>query len=153
MNNRADFTYHSDTNGHFSLIDHFVCSNFLVADKQQVDVLVNGNNTSDHYAFAVDIPVHDHCQGSKCCRKPHYKLRWDRADLSKYQSLCSSMFSQLYIPTDAVLCTNVNCTLHNADLENYYSGIVDCIKLATENVFLRSRWASRNTGGLLSLMT
>jgi len=95
-----------------------VCSDY--DDKQQVDVLVDGNNTSDHYTIAVDIPVHDHRQDSKRCRKPHYKLRRDRADLSQYQSLCSSMLSQLYIPIDAVLCTNVNFMLVNADLENYW---------------------------------
>jgi len=29
-NTSVDFTYHSDVNGHFSLIDHFMCSNCLI---------------------------------------------------------------------------------------------------------------------------
>jgi len=36
----------------------------------------------------------------------------------------------MYKSFDAVLCTNVNFMLHNADLENYYSSIVDYIKIS-----------------------
>jgi len=42
--------------------------------------------------------------------KPLFKHRWDRADLSQYQLSCSNMLDQLHIPTDAVLCSKVNCT-------------------------------------------
>ena len=57
--NTVGFTYHSDVNGHFSAIDHFMCSDYLVYNTQSVNILVDGNNTSDHYAIAVDIPRHE----------------------------------------------------------------------------------------------
>jgi len=34
-NGSIDFTYHSDVNGHFSLIDHFMCSKLLVDNIQK----------------------------------------------------------------------------------------------------------------------
>ena len=43
------------------------------------------------------------------------------------------MLDQLHIPTDAVLCSKVNCTLHNVDLENYYCSIVKCLQNAASN--------------------
>jgi len=33
-NKFVDFTYHSDVNGHFSLIGHFTCSNCLISENQ-----------------------------------------------------------------------------------------------------------------------
>jgi len=51
-------------------MDHFICSDYLVYNTQSVDILVDGDNTSDHYAIAVDIPRHDHCHGSSSHRKP-----------------------------------------------------------------------------------
>ena len=44
VSDTVDFTCHSDVNGHFSLIDHFLCSNFLADDSQVVNILVDGNN-------------------------------------------------------------------------------------------------------------
>jgi len=133
MSNTVDFTYHSDVNGHFSLIDHFLCSNFLVNNSQAVNILVDGNNTSDHYAVVTDIPVYDHCQENSNYCKPFYKLRWDRADLLQYQSLCSNMLSQMQLPIDAILCSEVNCSVHSTDLENYYNGIIECLYVSAQS--------------------
>ena len=132
-NKCVDFTYHSDVNGHFSLIDHFMCSNCLISETQIVDILADGNNTSDHYAISVNINTPDHGHVDATCRQPQCKYRWDRANLPQYQSLCSGMLDQLRLPTEALLCLNNNCTVHNADLEMYYCNIVDCLQSAASH--------------------
>ena len=51
----VNFTYHSDVNNHFSLIDHFLCSSHLVAQSKCTNILVDGDNTSDHLAISLVI--------------------------------------------------------------------------------------------------
>jgi len=145
VSDTVDFTYHSDVNGHFSLIDHFLCSNLLVDNSQVVNILVDGSNTSDHYAVATVIPVYDHCHENSNYHKPSYKLRWDRADLQQYQSLCSNMLSQLQLHTDAILCSEANCFVHNVDLENYYNGIMECMHVSALNCIPRVKRGYRET--------
>jgi len=51
------FTYHCDGNNHFSLVDHFVCSSHLVDDTDKMCILVDGCNTSDHFAISVTMKM------------------------------------------------------------------------------------------------
>jgi len=43
-NKFVDFTYYSDVNSHFSLIDRFMFSNCLTSENHIVDILADGNN-------------------------------------------------------------------------------------------------------------
>ena len=121
-NGSIDFTYHSDVNGHFSLIDHFICSKLLVDNIQKTTILAHGNNNSDHFAISLAIPV---CSGGQQVPQSTetIKLHWDRADLSYYQTVCSDRLSQILLPVSALLCTCNGCNEHLSDLENYYRDI------------------------------
>ena len=50
----VDYSYHCDANGHYSLIDYFVCSAVVMHNvDSKSSILVDGDNTSDHYAVSV----------------------------------------------------------------------------------------------------
>ena len=106
-----------------------MCSNCLINGNQVVDILADSNNISDHYAISVNINLPDYITNASR-RQPQCKYRWDRANLTQYQCLCSGMLGQLPLPTEALLCLNNNCTIHNTDLETYYCNIVDCLQSA-----------------------
>lgn len=132
----VDFTYHCDANSHRSLLDHFLCSSNLVADRSSSDltnIMVDGNNTSDHYAINVSIQLQDCNPYSALKNKPFFKQRWDRADLSRYQSVCSDLLGSVHLPLDALLCTDHCCSLHHSHLENYYNSIVNCLLTAARH--------------------
>jgi len=97
------------------------------------DILADGNNTSDHHAFSVNINTPDYGHVDATRRQSQYKYRWDRANLPRYQSLCSGMLDQLGLQTEALMCLNNNCTVRNADLEMYYCNIVDCLQSAASH--------------------
>ena len=62
--------------------------------------------------------------------QPRYKPRWDRADLSRYQSSCSRDLSCIAVPVEALLCKTANCCDHFQLLNSYYCHIVDCMRAA-----------------------
>jgi len=130
-NESVNFTYHCDGNNHFSLVDHFVCSSHLVDDTDKMCILVDGCNTSDHFAISVTIKMSFSNPHVKPNRVYSTKLRWDRADLSQYEDVCSGMLAQIHLPVDALLCSRNCCSVHNSDLEHYYNCIVECLLSAS----------------------
>jgi len=60
-------------------------------------ILVDGRNTSDHFAISVLIKMLSSSSYVKPNRVYSTKLRWDRADLSQYQDACSSMLAQIHL--------------------------------------------------------
>lgn len=58
IHNSVKFSFHNDVNGHFSLIDHFMCSSSCVGDNvNMTHILVHGANTSDHLAISCNITL------------------------------------------------------------------------------------------------
>ena len=53
----CDYTYHSDANSHYSLLDHFIVSPTLVDECKSVRVLNDGDNPSDHLANCCKVDV------------------------------------------------------------------------------------------------
>ena len=70
---------------------------------QVVDILADGNNTSDDYATSVNINIPDDGRVDATRPQSQRQYRWDRADLTQYESLCSGMLDQLQLLTEARL--------------------------------------------------
>ena len=49
------YTFHADSVGHFSLIDHMLVSECLVQDHNSVTIHADDSNISDHYAISCSI--------------------------------------------------------------------------------------------------
>ena len=126
-------TFHNDTVGRYSLIDHFMCSVDLVSPISNVKILTDDNNLSDHYAiiygFASNI-----CEASSDSKQCDVgaRLDWQRADIGRYQSVLTSLLSNIALPVDALLCGDTLCDIHSDSLDNYYNSIVECLLAASK---------------------
>jgi exonuclease III len=128
----VNFTYHSDVNIHFSLIDHFLCSSYLVAQSNCTNILVDGDNISDHWAISLVITTLGGLANKPDKQPKVSRLMWDRVDPPTYRSTTSSCLSKINIPTESLLCNTPGCIIHCAELENYYTDIVNCLSHAAE---------------------
>jgi len=99
---RIDYTYHNDNNDHYSLIDHFICSANLIHEGDKTRIMIDGLNTSDHFAISLKVNQHTWSGGSGKSAPSVIKLRWDRANVQLYQSECTQLLSTLNLPTDAL---------------------------------------------------
>ena len=57
-------------------------------------------------------------------------FNWNGAtdhDLYKYSLSTKSQLSKLSIPLDALRCSDVSCTVHQQDIDNFYYSIVNTV--------------------------
>ena len=123
------FTFHNDTNLHYSLIDHFLCSSNFTVGLQSVRILVHGDNTSDHLVIKLCLNISSDVKFI-ASRDNLFRQRWDRADLDTYQNVLSVSLSGLTLPVDAFQCAGAACSKHSIALDKYYGDIVNCLRYA-----------------------
>jgi len=125
----VNYSYHCEASNHYSMIDYFICSQSLLQSTfSKSGILVDDINTSDHYAVNLSLLGVTSSVDSLYTNQPHYKLRWDRADLSLYQSTCNKYLSGIDLPVEALLCKTANCCNHFHILNGYYCQLVDCLR-------------------------
>ena len=61
LDNSVQYTFHADSMGHFSLIDHMLVSECLVRDRNLVAIHVDDSNISDNYAISCSIDAGAMC--------------------------------------------------------------------------------------------
>ena len=113
--------------------------------------MVDGLNTSDHFAISLKINLHTWLGGLGSSAPSITKLRWDRANLQLYQSVCAQSLASLDLPLDALLCTERECVKHNCDLDCYYMDIVRCLNTASVPAVPRVK--TGGTGGRRNWMS
>ena len=79
------------------------------------------------------------------------KINWDSAtdaDLKSYLKLTDQKFSELELPMDALLCSDLNCqhVHHRNSIESFYNKIV-CILCESSHHMYSKANASRNRPG------
>ena len=102
------YTYHNDKLQCFSLIDHILCSPKLVRTQDCVEILLHGDNLSDHLAISCTCSVSvlsssspKHTSLPSCTPK----LNWDKGDITAYHTVLSQSLSNIALPTEALLCS------------------------------------------------
>ena len=138
MNGSIQYTYHSDVNDHFSLIDHFVCSSLLVKDTKSTTIMVDGNNTSDHLAISVAVEADGRCTDLPQDKDKCLKFQWEKVDPVWYSKVLSGL-SQVTIPVEALSCTTTGCQDHYTNLESYYLELITCLQIAAEETVPKTR--------------
>ena len=93
--------------------------------------MVDGLNTSDHFAISLKINLCTLVSGFDTSALTVIKMLWDRANLQLYQSKCVQLLASLDLPIDAILCTERVCVKYNCDLDCYYMDIVRCLNTAS----------------------
>jgi len=133
MDDQCDYTYHSDVNSHYSLIDYFIVSPSLVNERQSVKILTDGDNPSDHLAISctingtlfTNISQPTDRVGNNTLR--NVKLNWTNADCAWYAENVRMLLAEVNIPTDSLLCSGICTVDHTAELEKYYCAIKHCL--------------------------
>ena len=92
----GSYTFHNDTAGKYSLIDHFISSVTLVPLNGVVSILVEDDNLSDHFAIFshfVIRPTSTQTAASDPKSNRSKRLDWKGADIHCYQSGLSNLLS------------------------------------------------------------
>ena len=134
VKNDISYTYHSDTNGHFSFIDHMLVSPSLVHSQQSVVIHVDDYNASDHYAIstAVNIDFNGSTKNSHV-KNERMKYLWNRGDVNEYASVLSKELSKIVLPTSALRCDG-SCEYYCTHMiDQYYQDIVQCLLMASNS--------------------
>ena len=122
-----NYTYHSDVNDHYSLIDHFICSSQLIKSIKSTCILINDTNTSDHLAISLTVKAQVKSNTVPEAKDNYDKLQWEKADLGWYRYVLSGLLSELTIPTEALCCSEPGCHKHFCALEAYYLDLISCL--------------------------
>ena len=128
---KPSYTYMSTTTGRacFSTIDHFACSLRLFPLISEAGAIHSGENTSNHSAIyaklnigAIDISE------EKIAASKH--IDWSVATEDAKTEYHRRLTEQLdYFDTpDCALCTDVHCSAHEHDMEQYTMGILETIQ-------------------------
>jgi len=133
--NNVSYTYHNDKLQCFSLIDHILCSPELVRTQDCVEILLHGDNLSDHLAISCACSVSvlsssspKHTSLPSCTPK----LNWDKGDITAYHTVLSQSLSNIALPTEALLCSGKECGGHHSCLQRYYSEIITSLDIAAK---------------------
>ena len=135
VNNDVVYTYHAETNGHYSHIDHMLVSRALMRSQQSVKIHVDDHNASDHYAISVVVDIDsDKSVNDISGKRKTLKYMWNRGDTHEYANVLSNELSKIAFPKVAVNCNGVcqheNCTQM---IDQYYRDIVQCLITASNS--------------------
>ncbi len=123
-----DYSFHNDVNCHYSLIDHFLCSSCCA--KSDTLILVDGDNPSDHLAIYSEFECGNMSNDMESQTCNSWKLNWDKADTSLYETTLTNLLSKITLPVDALTCSCSDCADHANALELYYNDIIGCMRRA-----------------------
>ena len=128
--NNVGFTYHHESIGHKSFIDHFFVYNELQPKIKSFKILEKGDDLSDHLPITLCLSF------SSCIRAntgviPEnvvHEFRWDKGDIHGYCQHSGTLLSNIVHEFPCMQC-GTNCTDKSCHLniEIYYSEIVHCL--------------------------
>ncbi len=133
------FTFISSSHGSTSWLDHIITTSSSHSILKNVHVM-EAFISSDHLPICFDVFIDNLnvCTGSSvlsnnCTNSPSYN--WYSAtdtDINKYNLCTKAELSKIKLPLEAIHCTNVSCTTHQADIDIFYNAICNtlhgCIK-------------------------
>jgi len=135
LDGECDYTYHSDVNLHYSLLDYFVVSPSVANSCQSVRVLNDGDNPSDHLGICCSVYVtkgttESAASGIYNNTLKNVKYNWNGANINAYANNVCNLLAGVDIPTDVLVCQGGCTTDHTARLEKYYCDIKECLHTA-----------------------
>ena len=128
------YTYvgHRDGTSHFSWLDHVVSS----ADfhKSILDISVGYDTCDeDHLPVTIDFDVNILPCLTDSSNESVFKINWEtvsEADLKYFFKLTDKEFSNIELPVDALVCTDLEChhDHHKVMIETLYNNIISILK-------------------------
>jgi len=134
-NANIDFTYHFGMQ-RFSVLDHFLLSGTLFANAvSSASVIHDTDNTSDHEPIVLNLSLQTRFLA--CADRVHKpRIAWTKAgpeEVSNYRAQLSLQLHGIFVPVEALLCTNTRCQdiNHIQAINGYACSITDsCISAA-----------------------
>lgn len=129
------FTYMHDDGSASSWIDHFLCSDSLVALFSYVSLCGTGSNISDHIPliaiFNNPFSVLPSVSSRSSRSNVNVCITWHRITSDHISMYCECIASSLPDPPlDAFQCTTHNCTIHRQALESFCISLCNTLKVS-----------------------
>ena len=135
-NRDIQYTYHHETLGHQSWLDHFFISGSLGQYVSCCDI-IDDVNFSDHLPISciIKLPVSNTVTAPGHTPSPprrYAKERWDKADLVTYYSQSGALLQTIVTPVSLLHCpVGCHCEEHKVIINKYYESIVSMLKRAS----------------------
>ena len=141
----SSYTYVSEAWNTTLWLDHIVSTVDAHASLENIEICY-GLATSDHIPIAMVLNVDNVPKLVKHEDNSEVKIDWDKLsndDVLKYCFRSDEFLRKVYLPMNAICCTNVNCddSSHGASLCDMYNNIVRALLEASRCLFTHSRKA------------
>ena len=130
-----DYTFESKISYKKSILDHFFVSDNFVNQSHLSGVAYGGDNLSDHCPLSLVVNVKSdvlNTRNSVCDLNADNKgtlisINWRKASaesLCDYKLTLDEYLHQVPIPWSAIKCTDVNCRIHNENIEKFHNDLI-----------------------------
>ena len=127
-------TYHHDTLGHASWLDHVFISGNIKQSLVEFNIIDSGACLSDHFPISSALLTNLTVDNSVIKVKHAYKCRWDKADLILYYYNTAVNLQSIVIPNAVLHCSaGCTCSSHCQAIDDYYNAIVGVLHCSSQN--------------------
>ena len=149
----VDYSYNFSMK-RFSTLDNFLLSPLLFYNfVRTFTVFHDCDNTSDHdlICLSVSIPV-NYVAVSRPVNTNNPSISWSKIkpdNIENYRNLLTAKLKLIYLPVDALSCTNTHCTNleHRKSLELFAGGLVDICHRTGLDTFPHAKGPSSRVPG------
>ena len=140
------FTYESFC-GRRSIIGHFLVDEFV--DMNNYDILIHGNNLSDHNPISITIRFSDikiEINKAKSLNRQETTINWNRVtseDLVLYKRTLDVYLNNIYVSDNLINCVDLKCTLHDNDILGFFNDINSAITMASDFALPKNKCISK----------
>ena len=116
-----------------STIDHFVSNDIVLKSVTEAGVIHSGENPSNHSPIFVKLQLNGidpSTEKSKCPKRVNWNKASEQAKINYSESL-NQMLANINTPA-CISCTNVHCTTHTMELEDYTMQVLEAIEAAAK---------------------
>ena len=135
------FTYES-FDGSRSTIDHFIYNEPLKII--QYDILVHGNNLSDHNPIYINIECNYMKieRNIKSMNDHEIKINWNKVesgDIALYKEILDVHLNNIQVSDELISCVDLNCKAHSDEMFRFFNDINDAITMASDFALPKSK--------------
>jgi len=122
LSGNMTYSYHHDSLGHTSLLDHLFVQQELHCLIESYDIIRDGSNTSDHFPITCRLSCNGsqtNCVTHKCSNIVH-EFRWDKCDTRAYYEHTRVLLERVsHVFSCDKSVESCMCTEHHLDIDIY----------------------------------
>ena len=122
-----------------SWLDHCISTSDGHSIIRNIDVWYSACS-ADHFPVCVDVDMSIVPEVENITNNEANSVKWDTLSgesINQYKEATDQKLRNVYIPTDALNCTNTSCCdeSHRAELNALYNDVMQCMQYASSEVF------------------